>query len=64
VQEAAYAILVPVFGLPAPVGVAISLLRRARDISLGVPILLTWQLAEGGHALKASRDAARLIADE
>ncbi|HWE06634.1 MAG TPA: lysylphosphatidylglycerol synthase domain-containing protein [Rhizomicrobium sp.] len=64
VQEAAYAILVPVFGLPAPVGVAISLLRRARDITLGVPILLTWQLAEGGHALKASRDAERLVTDE
>lgn len=64
VQEAAYAILAPVFGLAAPVGVAISLLKRARDISLGVPILLTWQLAEGGHALKASHDAARLITDE
>jgi putative membrane protein len=64
VQEAAYAVLVPVFGLPAPIGVAISLLKRARDISLGIPVLLTWQLAEGGHALKTSRDAARLIADE
>ena len=64
VQEAAYAILVPVFGLSAPVGIAISLLRRARDVALGVPVLLTWQLAEGGHALKASRDAARLVTDE
>jgi hypothetical protein len=27
-------------------------------------VLLAWQLAEGGHALKASRDAARLVTDE
>ena len=52
------------FGLPAPAALALSLLKRARDITLSVPILLIWQLAEGGHALKASRDAARLVVDE
>jgi putative membrane protein len=64
VQEAAYALLGPLFGLPAPAALALSLLKRARDITLSVPILLIWQLAEGGHALKASRDAARLVVDE
>jgi len=64
VQEAAYALLGPLFGLPAPAALALSLLKRARDIALGVPILLAWQLAEGGHALRASRDAARLVVDE
>jgi putative membrane protein len=64
VQEAAYALLGPLFGLPAPIALALSLLKRARDITLGVPILLAWQLAEGGHALKSSREAARLVADE
>jgi hypothetical protein len=54
----------PLFGLPAPIALALSLLKRARDITLGVPILLAWQLAEGGHALKSSREAARLVADE
>jgi putative membrane protein len=64
VQEAAYALLGPLFGLPAPAALALSLLKRARDITLSVPILLIWQLAEGGHALKASRDAVRLVVDE
>jgi glycosyltransferase 2 family protein len=64
VQEAAYAILGPLFGLSAPVALAISLLKRARDVALGVPVLLAWQAAEGGHALKASRDTARLLVDE
>ncbi|HTT83417.1 MAG TPA: lysylphosphatidylglycerol synthase domain-containing protein [Rhizomicrobium sp.] len=64
VQEAAYALLGPLFGLPAPAALALSLLKRARDIAIGVPILLAWQLAEGGHALKASRDTTRLVVDE
>lgn len=64
VQEATYALLGPLFGLAAPAALALSLLKRARDITLSIPILLAWQLAEGGHALKASRDAARLVADE
>jgi putative membrane protein len=51
VQEAAYAMLMPLFGLAAPVGIALSLLRRARDIAMGIPILLAWQAAEGGRAL-------------
>jgi glycosyltransferase 2 family protein len=64
IQEAAYALLGPLFGLPAPAALALSLLKRARDVALGVPILLAWQLAEGGHALQASRGAARLVVDE
>lgn len=64
VQEAAYALLGPVFGLALPAALALSLLKRARDITLGIPILLAWQAAEGGHALKASREAARLVVDE
>jgi len=52
VQEAAYAMLMPFFGLAAPVGLALSLLKRARDIAIGIPILLVWQAAEGGRALR------------
>ncbi|MGH6889401.1 MAG: lysylphosphatidylglycerol synthase domain-containing protein [Rhizomicrobium sp.] len=64
VQEAAYALLGPLFGLPASAALAVSLLKRARDIALSVPVLLSWQIAEGGHALRASREAARTMADE
>jgi putative membrane protein len=51
VQEAAYAVLAPLFGVGAEFGLAVSLLKRARDIALGVPILLIWQAAEGQRAL-------------
>jgi uncharacterized membrane protein YbhN (UPF0104 family) len=50
VQEAAYAALTPLFGVGAEFGLAVSLLRRARDIAVGVPILLIWQTVEGQRA--------------
>ena len=45
VQEGAYALLGPLFGLPVEAALALSLLKRARDIAVGVPMLLSWQLA-------------------
>jgi putative membrane protein len=50
VQEAGYAMLAPLFGLPAEMGLAVSLLKRAREIVLGVPALLIWQGIEGRQA--------------
>jgi putative membrane protein len=50
VQEWGYAVLAPLFGLPAEMGVAVSLLKRAREIVLGVPALLYWQSVEGRRA--------------
>jgi putative membrane protein len=46
VQEAAYAAVGALFGQTAELSLAVSLLRRARDIALGVPILLIWQFIE------------------
>jgi putative membrane protein len=59
VQEAAYAMLAPLFGVGAEFGLAVSLLKRARDIAVGVPILLIWQAVEGQRALSGGsrRDA-------
>ena len=51
VQEAGYAALMPLFGLGPEVGLAVSLLKRARDIVVGVPVLLAWQAVEGRRAL-------------
>ena len=54
VQEAGYAMLAPLFGLPAEMGLAVSLLKRAREIVLGVPALLYWQGFESRKALEAT----------
>ena len=50
VQEAGYAALAQVFGMGPEVGLAVSLLRRARDIAVGVPVVLLWQIVEGKRA--------------
>lgn len=47
VQEAAYALLAPLVGIGKEYALAVSLLRRARDITIGIPILLVYQLFEG-----------------
>jgi glycosyltransferase 2 family protein len=46
ILEAGYTGIGAIFGLPAEVSLAVSLLRRARDVTVGVPILLTWQVLE------------------
>src|ERR1700716_1557088 len=59
VQEAAYAVLAPWFGVGAELGLAVSLLKRARDIAVGVPILLIWQGVESKRALADSPQVKR-----
>jgi putative membrane protein len=46
VQEAAYVLIGPIFGLPPSAGLALSLVKRARDISIGIPAVLAWQWGE------------------
>jgi uncharacterized membrane protein YbhN (UPF0104 family) len=60
VQEWGYAMLAPLFGLPAEMGVAVSLLKRAREIVLGVPALIYWQSVEGRAALRKVQEPVQL----
>jgi len=53
VQEAGYAALVPLFGLSPETGIAVSVLRRARDVVVGVPVLLAWQWIEARRMVKS-----------
>lgn len=48
VQEGAYVLLGGLFGVGAHDALALSLVRRARDIAIAVPTLIAWQLNEGG----------------
>ncbi|HEX5326847.1 MAG TPA: lysylphosphatidylglycerol synthase domain-containing protein, partial [Acetobacteraceae bacterium] len=46
VQEVSYVALGRLFGMPAHLSLGLSLLRRARDIVIGVPALASWQVVE------------------
>lgn len=49
VQEAAYILLGASFGLTPETALAVSLLKRARDVTIGLPALAAWQCVEGGR---------------
>ncbi len=55
VQEGAYLAVGSALGLAPETVLALSLLKRARDVAIGLPALLTWQAAE---AWRARRRAA------
>jgi putative membrane protein len=46
VQEGAYVLLGGMLGLPPDLALAVSLLKRGRDLIIGVPALLFWQVLE------------------
>ncbi|MBA4049239.1 MAG: hypothetical protein C0476_11940 [Sphingomonas sp.] len=46
VQEGAYVLIGPLFGVSPGAGLALSLVKRARDICVGVPGLALWQWLE------------------
>ncbi len=58
VQEAGYAGLGAIFGIAPELSLAVSLVRRARDLALGVPILLVWQFLEMRRLRAATRSAS------
>jgi putative membrane protein len=64
VQEAGYAGLGAVFGVPPEISLGVSLVRRGRDLVVGVPILLFWQFIEMRHLRKvaAERDSDTVTA--
>ncbi len=52
-QEGAYVVAAPLFGLDVESALALSLLKRAKDLAIGVPALLLWQAIEGRRLAKA-----------
>jgi putative membrane protein len=58
VQEAAYVVASTALGLPADLALGLSLLKRARDLTLGIPALLSWQLVEARRGWRRRVPAA------
>ncbi len=56
VQEAGYVLACALIGVPAAPAVALSLLRRVRELLVGAPALGVWQAVEGGRALAGLSD--------
>lgn len=46
VQEGAYLLIAPVFGLPLSAVIGLSIIKRGRELAIGIPVLLFWQANE------------------
>ena len=58
VQEGAYILLGATFGLTPEMALALSLLKRARDVAIGLPTLAAWQALESGRLWRRRGGAA------
>ncbi len=58
VQEGSFALVGGLFGLAPETAIALSLLRRARDLTIGAPTLVVWQAIEGRRLLLKSNPGA------
>ncbi len=58
VQEGAYILIGAGFGLAPQTALAVSLVKRARDLAIGLPALAVWQAVEGGRLWRRRTTAA------
>ena len=57
VQEGGFILLGSFIGLGAETALALSLIKRVRELAIGLPGLLSWQLAEGRRFLQRATEA-------
>lgn len=58
VQEGGFVLLGVMSGLPPETGLAISLIKRFREIALGAPAVIVWQMRESRRLLRAATDTS------
>lgn len=58
IQEGGYMLLGVYFGLAPEVALSVSLIKRVRELVLGVPAMLVWQLVEGRRLLAVADPTA------
>jgi glycosyltransferase 2 family protein len=52
VQEGAYILLGGAFGLSPEMALALSFVKRARDLTIGLPVIALWQAIESGRLMR------------
>lgn len=53
VQEGGYILLGSLLGIPGEIALALSLIRRVRELALGIPGLISWQIFEAVRLARA-----------
>jgi uncharacterized membrane protein YbhN (UPF0104 family) len=52
VMEGGYVLLGPIFGLPADIALSLALIKRGRDLAIGLLAIAVWQTLEGKRLLR------------
>jgi glycosyltransferase 2 family protein len=60
VQEGAYALVAPMLGITVADALALSLVKRARNIVIGAPALLVWERVEAGRQWRRRGDSSKV----
>jgi putative membrane protein len=55
VQEGGYILLGNLLGIPGEIALALSLVRRVRELAVGIPGLIAWHLMEATHLWRSRR---------
>jgi len=55
VQEAGYILVCGLFGVDPGTAIAMSMVKRARELAVGLPGLVAWQWAEGKRLLRRAK---------
>jgi putative membrane protein len=63
VQEGAYVLLGAGFGLTPEMSLALSLLKRARDLAIGLPTIAAWQVIESRRLWQRRNNSAAPISE-
>lgn len=61
VQEGGYVVIAHLFGLSPEVGIALSLIKRVREVTLGIPALVGWHRIEARAAAAPSKSLRGVI---
>ncbi len=59
-REGGFVLFGALFGLPADIALAISLAKRVRELTLGLPGLMAWQWVEGRYLMRRGDDRANV----
>ncbi len=57
VQEAGFVLVGQLVGIPADAAIAVSMIKRLRELVVGIPGLIVWQAHEGRRLLRRARSA-------
>jgi uncharacterized membrane protein YbhN (UPF0104 family) len=55
VQEAGFILVGGLFAIPPETAIALSMVKRARELAIGLPGLVAWQWAEGKRLLRQAK---------